>query len=238
MMMETAVYSPEFLLAQEMHQRGEFGRIQFLRGYWYNNLENHPRYWHGLPPMHYVTHPLGPILALAGTRAASVVCLGSGAMRKELQEVYRNPWPIETAIFRLAGTPAVAEVTSITVETALSYKETFDLYGDRMTLESARLRDEKHALIRIHSPGQARYSPMTVMRVDIPSFNGRLPEPLREFGPNAPQPHLVHEFVRSIVEGRKPWIDAATAANWTAPGICAHQSALQGGAIVEIPSFG
>jgi hypothetical protein len=34
-------------------------------------------------------------------------------------------------------------------------------------------------------------------------------------------PPLVHEFLRSIVEERKPWIDEVTAANWTAAGICA-----------------
>ena len=31
--------------------------------------------------------------------------------------------------------------------------------------------------------------------------------------------------------------DAVTTANWNAPGICAHQSAMQGGARVEIPAF-
>jgi hypothetical protein len=50
--------------------------------------------------------------------------------------------------------------------------------------------------------------------------------------------HLVHEFVRSIVDGRKPAIDAVVAANWTAAGICVHSSALQGGACVEVPAFG
>jgi len=47
----------------------------------------------------------------------------------------------------------------------------------------------------------------------------------------------VHEFVRSIVEARSPRIDAITAANWTAAGIAAHQSALSGGQEVEVPSF-
>jgi hypothetical protein len=47
----------------------------------------------------------------------------------------------------------------------------------------------------------------------------------------------VHEFVRSIVEQRKPAIDAVTAAHWTAAGICAHESAMNGGKEVIIPSF-
>ena len=51
-------------------------------------------------------------------------------------------------------------------------------------------------------------------------------------------PFLVDEFVPSIVEGRTPLIDAARSAAWTAPGICAHQSALAGGVEVEVPDFG
>ncbi len=56
-------------------------------------------------------------------------------------------------------------------------------------------------------------------------------------GHHGSHPHLVHEFVRSIVEGRRPWIDAATAANWTAAGICADESAMRGGEPVEVPQW-
>ncbi len=39
-------------------------------------------------------------------------------------------------------------------------------------------------------------------------------------------PHLVHEFLSSIIEQRPSAINAETAASWTAPGVCAHLSAL------------
>ena len=48
---------------------------------------------------------------------------------------------------------------------------------------------------------------------------------------------MVHEFVRSIVERLQPWIDAITAANWTAAGICAHESAMAGGREVLVSKF-
>jgi hypothetical protein len=56
-------------------------------------------------------------------------------------------------------------------------------------------------------------------------------------GHDGAHPHLVHEFIRSIVEERQPWADAVTTANWNAPGICAHTSAMAGGVRIEIPSF-
>jgi hypothetical protein len=48
----------------------------------------------------------------------------------------------------------------------------------------------------------------------------------------------VHEFVSAIAENRKPVVDAVTAANITAAGISAHESAMRNGERVEIPLFG
>jgi hypothetical protein len=56
-------------------------------------------------------------------------------------------------------------------------------------------------------------------------------------GHHGSHPHLVHEFVRSIIEKRASWIDAATAANWTAAGICAHEFAMADVRETAIPRF-
>jgi hypothetical protein len=50
-------------------------------------------------------------------------------------------------------------------------------------------------------------------------------------------PHLVHEFVSALVEDRDLWPNAVQSANWTCVGICAHQSTMQGGAVVKLPEF-
>ena len=47
MMMETAVYTREFLFVRDMVGRGELGAIQFLRGAHYQDMENWPGYWMG-----------------------------------------------------------------------------------------------------------------------------------------------------------------------------------------------
>jgi hypothetical protein len=48
---------------------------------------------------------------------------------------------------------------------------------------------------------------------------------------------LTDEFVRSILENRKPLIDVAMALNMTVPGIVAHQSAMKNGKILKVPHF-
>ena len=98
MMMETSVYTRHFWYARAMQENGEFGKIQFLRGAHYQDMEFWPQYWLGLPPMHYSTHAVSPLLALTGRQALSVRCLGSGIMRDELVKQYQNPYPIQTAL--------------------------------------------------------------------------------------------------------------------------------------------
>jgi predicted dehydrogenase len=64
MMMETAIYTREFLFVRELHSTGKIGRIQFMRGCHQQEMAGWPGYWEGLPPMHYATHAVSPCLAL------------------------------------------------------------------------------------------------------------------------------------------------------------------------------
>ena len=41
----------------------------------------------------------------------------------------------------------------------------------------------------------------------------------------------------ALVEGRDPFPNAVQSANWTCVGLCAHESAMKGGAIVKLPAF-
>ena len=56
-------------------------------------------------------------------------------------------------------------------------------------------------------------------------------------GHHGSHPHLVHEFVMSIIEERKPWIDEVLGANITAAGLCAHISAMNNGETTIVPEF-
>ena len=255
MMMETAVYTRQFLYARGLRDQGEFGRIQFLRGAHYQDMECWPAYWAGLPPMWYATHAVAPLLALAKTRATKVHCFGSGQMREELRKPYGNPYPVETAIFQLAAPGLCAEVTRSLFQCARPYMESFTVYGENACYEW-QMEREPPMLFRMSPvvPGDKRTQ--SVERPELPDQAGLLPPSIGRFtqrfvygkdenhlsfeqggGHHGSHPHLVHEFVRSMVERRQPWINAVTAANWTAAGICAHESALAGGREIVIPEF-
>ncbi len=256
MMMETAVYTRQFLYVRELLAQGAFGQLQFLRGAHYQDMENWPSYWMGLPPMHYATHAVSPLLAAAATRATKVHCFGSGVMRAELQQPYGNPFPFESAIFQLEGTPVAAEVSRSLFQTAREYVESFIIYGEDLTFEWG-IENEAPRLYAMEPLHPGRGRPITVNRLeDIPDRQDLLPPEIARFtqrgvydeanphrsfqqggGHHGSHPHLVHEFVSSIAQQRPPWIDAITAANWSAAGICAHLSAMQGGEAVDIPRF-
>ena len=262
MMMETAVYTRQFLYVRELQRRGQFGRIQFLRGAHYQDMENWPPYWMGLPPMWYATHAISPCLAIAGARAVSVRALGSGGMRPALHRTYGNPHPVESALFRLAQPNLAMEVTRSLFHTARGYTESFNIYGETLTCEWPQVEsDDSLVLFTMPKPGAKRGQasrglPVTTRRASAPDRQDLLPKEIARFtvrgkyddtnphkafetggGHHGSHPHLVHEFVRSIVEKRQPWINAVTAADWTAAGICAHESAMADGREVRIPLF-
>ena len=246
MMMETTVYAREFLYLRRLRDEGELGRIQFLRGSHHQDMSAWPAYWRGLPPMHYATHCIGPCLALAGRKAASVYCLGSGLLDDELVSHYGSPFAVETALIRLEGSDLACEVSRSLYETSREYIESFDVYGSKKSFEWARLAEDRPVV----------FTGEDAQRIEIPDFAALLPEPVRPFTRHGvygeevqhlsfvqgsvhggSHPHLVHEFVTSITEGRHAFPNAEEAANWTATGLCAHASAMANGSVVEVPTF-
>lgn len=252
MMMETVVYSREYLFVKELYDRGELGRIQFLRGSHQQDMEGWPGYWEGLPPMHYATHCVSPCLAILGAKhAGSVVCHGSGRIDEALIPKYGSPFAVETATFTIKGTDVCAEVTRSLFNLARQYRESFDAYGDKKSFEWQQVEDEEPV---IHTRGLPE--PEIPTRVKVPDFARLLPGPIQRFttrgvygegeehlsftqggGHGGSHPHLVHAWL-SAIRGERPALpDAETSANWTMVGICAHQSAMKGGEKVVIPTF-
>jgi predicted dehydrogenase len=246
MMMETAVYTREFLYAKELADKGEIGKIQFLRGSHQQNmsLPGWPAYWYGFPPMYYATHAVSPLFSLAQAEAGSVVCHGSGRIRDEYVKPYKSPFAVESALFTLRDSDIACEATRSLFDAIRQYRESFDVYGTKLSLEWEQVAGE----------GMVVYSGFEdAKRIKVPDYARLLPKEIAPFttggiydhehtsfiqggGHGGSHPHLAHEFVRAIAEGRESAIDARRAANWTMAGISAHESAMKGGKRIEIPA--
>ncbi len=247
MMMETVIYSREFLFVKEMYEKGDLGRIQFLRASHQQEMTGWPGYWEGLPPMHYATHCVGSVLALSKAEAEYVSCFGSGRIDEELISKYGSPFAIETCHIKFRDSDLSAEVTRSLFNTARQYRESFDVYGSKKSFEWTQIEHEDSVIHTGEVPD----------RVKIPDYAHLLPKEIQKFtsagvydsdenqhlsfiqgaGHGGSHPHLVHEFISALVEGRQPYPNAPQSANMTCVGILAHESAMKGGEIISLPDF-
>jgi predicted dehydrogenase len=248
MMMETALYTREFLYGLKLAESGELGRIQFVRGSHIQDMsmEGWGEYWKGYPPMLNGTHAISPLLRINNTKAETVVCHGSGRLSDDLASRYNSPFAVETATFTLKNSDVVAEATRSLFDVVRQYRESYDVYGTKMSFEWEQLQDEEHI---IFDGGE------NARRINVPDTDEMLIEPIKHFtkrekiddpnhvsflqgaGHGGSHPHLVQEFMAAIIEGRDSAVDAELAANYTLSGICAHESAMNGGVRVTIPEY-
>jgi predicted dehydrogenase len=247
MMMETVVYSREFLFVKELYEKGELGKLQFLRASHQQEMAGWPGYWEGLPPMHYATHCVGPVVALAGADAEYVSCYGSGTIDENLISKYGSPFAIESCHIKFKDSDLAAEVTRSLFNTARQYRESFDVYGSKKSFEWTLIEHEESVI----------HTGETPEKVTIPDYAHLLPEEIQSFttggvydgdsnqhlsfiqgsGHGGSHPHLVNEFLQALINNRQPFPNARQSANITCVGILAHESAMKSGEKINLPGF-
>src|SRR5207249_4346435 len=157
--------------------------------------------------------------------------------------------------FKIRGSDVVAEVTRSLFDTARQYRESFDATGSKKSFEWQQVENEEPVIHTRSTPEKPLTEAQIPQRVKVPDYASRLPEPIRRFttpaaiqdaehlsflqggGHGGSHPHLAHNFLMACLGERPAMPDAATSANWTMVGICAHESAMKGGERVVIPAF-
>jgi hypothetical protein len=205
-------------------------------------MEGWPDYWRGLPPMLYCYHGLGPLLHLTGARIRGVQCRGSGTLPEDERQ-YGSPFTVESALFELEGSDVVCEMTASFHRLARGFmSDRFFIYGDRMSFESPQVAGEDPVYFEAETgalpPGQ-RSRNVATRRAPTPPLadlvSPDIAEIVRASATRRGLP-LAHEFIRSIIEDRRPAVDVSTAAHWTSAAISAHESAMRRGEWLEVPS--
>lgn len=248
MMMETVVYSREFLFLEEQYLRGDLGKLQFLRAAHHQDMTGWPAYWDGMPPMHNATHAISPTLALGRNEAEYVSCLASGTIFDRMHSQYGSPFAIESTHIKFKDSDVGAEVTRHLWAVARQYQESFDVYGSIRSFEWTQVEGEAHLVFLGEEP----------RRIEIPDFAQRLPDEIQSFtragvytgegdeahrsfvqggGHGGSHPHLAHRLLMSVLGEAEPYPNAVQAANITCAGILSHQSALRGGERMYLPDW-
>lgn len=248
MMMETVVYSREFLFVKQQYEAGKLGKLQFVRTSHHQDMSGWPGYWEGMPPMYNATHAISPALRLANNQAESVQCLGSGTIFDRMHGHYGSPFAIESTHIQFRDSDAGAEVTRNLWAVAREYRESFDVYGAIRSFEWTQLAKGQHVV----------YTGEVAEEVDIPDFADQLPREIRPFtragvytasgsgihrsfvqggGHGGSHPHLVHHLLMAVLGTEDVYPNAVQAANITCAGILSHESAIRGGEKICLPSW-
>ena len=235
----------------------------FYKAYQFSGGEN----WKSTasyPPMLYPTHAMGGVMAAWDTHVVSASALGSvddrgdGVFDKEVS-MFDNDFSNMTALFETAdngmirtnefrrvgaasqlnesqfryfGTDGVLEqgmagsrYVTRTDDTDL----TEDLRTKKPNLDDAALAELDPALVESFASGCAPvHDRSRLPKVFDGAPNGHL----------GSHHYLADDFVRAVVAGQQPPVNAWKAARINLPGIVAWDSARQGGARLPVPDFG
>ncbi len=220
----------------------------------------------GFPPMYYPTHSVSMVLSVTGARATHVSCLGyedrheDGIFRKGAN-LWDNPFSNQTALMRTSdgGMMRINEFRRLGWETHTERAVHMSLYGTEGSFEEQAnaqvwvnhnwkemtdltdlLKCEDEVVppehLHLHESLQRDYH-CGVSKVHPVH---RLPEVFKRMNNGHAGSHqfLVHDFVLGVHHHKLPPNHAWMAAKYTAPGLIAHESALNGGTMMPIPDFG
>jgi len=252
MMAETSYYHPCTISARKFFAEGKFGELFYSESEYHHGGmefclwrdEDGKATWrHGYPPMLYPTHCTSFLVGVTGERLTEVTCIGWGDGDPIMDgNPYNNKFWNETALFKTDQGHSFR--VGIYWRGAFGGCERGQWYGSKMSLFEKDpngigpvIRRSEH-LMGKDSAGfgieEAVFEPY-----EAPDWKAELlPEPMRiNVGHEGAEPFLTHEFIDALVHDRKPAIDVHEALAYTVPGIIAHESALQGGVQMKIPSF-
>jgi predicted dehydrogenase len=235
MFAENCCYWAHILSWQEMYARGQIGTLTYAEAEYVHdvrpimrNPDGTPTWRASLPPIHYCTHSLGPLLWVTGERCVSACGMASPST---LDPDLESP-DVEVGLFQTAGGAIIKVLCAFKVVRAPAFHY-YSIYGTKGCLETAR-------------PPNAMQT--RAYMEQIPHLHNMVEMPLSESRPDAPRQarqgghgtaeyDMIQAFMHAIREDAAPPIDIYRALDMALPGLCAHQSALQGGQPVQIPDW-
>ncbi len=214
----------------------------------------------GIPPMYYPTHAIGMVMAITGAYPVSVSCMGwvdksdDGVFKADVNR-YANEFSDETALYRMSDGSVMRHnefrrIGHVGAERGSIYgtlgsmeanakcpvwstkNEVVDLTDELactgMAVDSAERGSDD-------VPNERRFlDTCKAHDVDrLPAEFAGLPN-----GHGGSHQFLVDDFVKACHTRQHPPVSVWQAARYTIPGIVAHESAVKGGVLLNIPDCG
>jgi len=219
-------------------REGRLGRIYYAEGEYIHQVRDLIKdpvtgelKWRAYrPPIHYISHSLGPLLMMLDDRVVKATGAGKGRYTMpDLETV--GAIDMQVALFKTEKGATIKILRSQVVarEPPFHY---FVLYGSKGCIENTGFRlGEEWGVMYVEGEDEA------VRRIECPISNPEAPEEARKWGHGTSEYYLVRDFVEAIVNDKKPPIDVVKAIDMTIPGIVAHEAAMKGEVWLDVPHF-
>jgi len=219
---------------KKMFDAGKFGEVAYAESEYLH--AKHPDDFEPLPENYwrksynaikYITHNLGPLLYILDDRCVSVSCVEP--------DVRYNPYKTGSengiALFRTAKGRAIRIFIGFGVY--VGFDHNFAMFGTRGSIHTDRSKSFKEA----HSFAKMYDVPGTFHEnMEIP-VKTAYDKKIANTGHGGADTRMMQEFFKCIINDTKPPVDVDLGIAMSIPGIYAHESALNGGQLVEIPEI-
>ncbi len=226
---------------QKLVAAGELGEICYAEGEYLHEIirllrdpETGEYCWrHERPPIWYCAHTLGPILLLMDDRIVEACGLTSGFKRMPEYSDHLGFLDFEVGLFKTEKGAVVKILRSQTV--ARPHVVWYSLHGTKGHLENSRF-DKLSSQGLCYVEGEMNKKDGGKL-IDCPTVDPDAPEEAKSGGHGTSEYYMIRDFLDAVDSGKRPPIDVIRAADWTVPGLIAHQSAMAGGKWMDVPRF-
>ncbi len=222
MMAETSTFHADLWAMRQVYRAGGFGKLIYSEGEYYHysvgQIGSYKNWRVGVPPQWYPTHSNAYYVGVTGQRFTAVSCtgfLGDKDSYKPGKNAYENPYANEMAMFRTSE--GGASRMNVCWGTQGAHGEIGRVFGQKGCMRGMDYSGSMKDLPNLARPA--------------------LPPGVRAGGHGGSHGRLTNEFISAILEDRQPTTDIYEALAMTVPGIIAHQSAVKGGELLEIPQY-
>ena len=222
MMFETSCYHADLYAMRQIYKADGFGRLIYSEGEYFHYcatpIKSYKGWRVGLPPLWYPTHSTAYYVGVTDKTYTTVSCVGFTGTMADVQpggNRFDNPYSDEIALFETSEGGASRMLKA--KATKNKGGETGRVFGEKGWMDGMRYNGTMKKLPNLKRPP--------------------LPPGVKPGGHGGSHGQLCEEFVRSILEDRKPLVDITQALNMTVPGVIAHQSALKDGERLKVPQY-
>ena len=205
---------------------GEIGQVTYAEAEYIHDCSArmHDGNWRKeMPPIYYCTHSLGPVLEILDDRCTQAIGLSTGSRTHPELGVH----DMEVALFQTErGVPVKILCGFAICRDPAFHWQVF--YGTEGVIENGRPPDDSAKMF------QKGNRSMREIEADVsdPDLKSAATG-----GHGTSEMLLVDDYLKAVRGEGPNRIDVYKGLEMSAPGICAHESALKGGIPVEIPDF-